>query len=109
MMIKSGRFHATTTQPRAAAASALRAAGWVQQIGRSGLRCCLATAIDDAVSRPDGMPRENWEAFMDVSNALGFVNQAALIMWNDRPGRTIEEVIARLEHPPADVPLYVVP
>jgi hypothetical protein len=67
----------------------IREHGWVQNIAQLGEAVCLRTAMK-AIPHYDRRQR--------LAEAMGFLSYGGdVIEWNDAPGRTVEEVLARLE------------
>jgi hypothetical protein len=64
--------------------------GWAQgqYCGRYGGYCLMGWPF---------MNVEGDEAMQAFARALGFENDTQATMWNDRPGRTKEEVLARMD------------
>lgn len=72
------------------AAGYIREHGWCQKMARVGERACVMQAMFEVSRDPDAR-REGIER---VKRAVG---ELSLSIWNDRPVRTKEEVIATLE------------
>ncbi len=86
---------ATIEQLRERAAQEIERRGWVQghgMIGNTG-PCCLLGAIMSA-----GAKDPDWDGSVEAlrREMLTQLDCASLIIWNDQPGRTREEVLAAL-------------
>ena len=73
------------------AARILRAGEWGQ--GLNFGVWCMVSAMQEASYRTQGDSQAYWRALP----RLGFASPLDGVHWNDEPGRTVGEVIARLE------------
>lgn len=75
------------------AAELIEDKGWIQQAPVSPLGYCVTGAIDQA---SHGLARRG-DIVSDARSKLWYViNNNSITAWNDTPGRTKEEVLAKL-------------
>jgi hypothetical protein len=68
--------------------------GWCQGVGRDAMgRCCLAEAIWGQEGAQGCLMLRNQEAYYRVCKVL---RVRLLSVWNDKPGRTLDEVLDAL-------------
>jgi hypothetical protein len=81
----------TTRQILIKTRKALQIAGWKQNTYGNWLGgFCLAGALNEVTDCKDDMASR-------AIHAMGFECEGSLSLWNDRPGRTHEQVLARID------------
>lgn len=64
--------------------------GWIQGVGMSvNGRICLGYALKIA----NDAPNANYEA----AKAMAFTSFSGMVMWNDEPGRTFDQMLERID------------
>ena len=66
---------------------------WGQGSGQNGATYCMMSALSEASFHG----RLRFETYSLALARLGFASPLDGVHWNDVPGRTVDEVIARLE------------
>ena len=73
----------------------IRRQGWLQgMLGRPGGPRCIRGAIYEVI---DGYALGCADRVRRTVNAMGFVSETALVRFNDTPGRTKDDVLARVQ------------
>lgn len=94
MPLDSTNFEPTLLDDLCGAKAYIAQHGWCQRQSRNGTKVCMLGAIYEMTGGDSQVdwPRRH-DACTALQHALGLEDFSEVVAWQDRPGRTVEEIL----------------